>query len=211
MSRDLRAQRLAEWCVRRLGLGELVPLDPAAGGQMSYVYRYVMDTTSAVVKVRSEPLDRAMRCLDMQRMAANSGFPCPAPVADVEALDGIYVVSAEEWRPGGEMLQGHDVDSARRSAVLLAALMELLGPRPGQALDPPPPWVHWNPPGGSRWPPHGPVDGMDQTLVPEFIRDYARRAASRLGRSTQPHVLGHGDWEAQNIRWKEGRPWSVYD
>jgi aminoglycoside phosphotransferase (APT) family kinase protein len=52
---------------------------------------------------------------------------------------------------------------------------------------------------------------MDQTLVPEFIRECARRTAARLGRSALPHVLGHGDWEAQNIRWKDGRPCSVYD
>jgi hypothetical protein len=52
---------------------------------------------------------------------------------------------------------------------------------------------------------------MDQTLVPEFIRECARRTGARLGRSTLPRVVGHGDWEAQNIRWKDGRPWSVYD
>lgn len=210
MGNDSRT-RLVDWCLRRLGPGELLPVVPAAGGQMSNVYRYVMEDTSAVVKVRSESLERIKRCLDMQRMAANMGFPCPAPLADAEALDAAVVVSAEEWRPGGEMLRGHDKGSARGSAVLLAELMALLERQPGRALDPPPPWVHWNPPGGGLWPPNGPVDRMDQTLVPEFIRECARRTAARLGRSVLPHVLGHGDWEAQNIRWKHGRPWSVYD
>ena len=208
---DLRTQQLVDWCVRRLGPGELVLLIPAAGGQMSNIYRYLMEDTSAVVKVRSESLERIKHCLEAQRVAANSGFPCPAPLADAEALDAAAVVSAEEWRPGGEILRGHDGGSARRSAVLLAELMTLLVRHPGQALDPPPPWVHWNPPGGGLWPPNGPVDSMDQTLVPEFIRECARRTGARLGRSTLPRVVGHGDWEAQNIRWKDGRPWSVYD
>jgi hypothetical protein len=130
---------------------------------------------------------------------------------DAEAIDAAVVVSAEEWRPGGEMLRSDDGDSARRSAVLLAELMALLEGRPGKALDPPPPWMHWNPPGGGLWPPNGPIDRMDQTLVPDNIQECARRATSRLRHSALPHVLGDGDWEAQNIRWKDGRPWSVYD
>jgi hypothetical protein len=211
MGNDVRTQRLVDWCVSRLGRGELVPLIPAAGGQMSNVYRYLMDDTSAVIKVRSESLDRIERCLDAQRVAAKNGFPCATPLADAEAIAAGIVVSAEEWRPGGEMLRSDGGDSARRSAVLLAELMALLEGRPGKALDPPPPWMHWNPPGGGLWPSNGPIDRMDQTLVPDIIQECARRATSRLRHSALPHVLGHGDWEAQNIRWKDGRPWSVYD
>ncbi len=216
MGIDARTQQLTIWCAGRLGPGELVPLVPAAGGQMSAVYRYLMKANSAVVKVRSEPLERIRRCLDAQRMAARNGFPCAMPLAGAEALDPTCVVSAEEWRPGGEMLRGHDGDPARRSAVLLAELMALLErrpveARPAKAPDPPPPWMRWNPPGGGLWPPNGPIDRMDQALVPDIIREFARRAASRLRHSVLPDVLGHGDWEAQNIRWKDGRPWSVYD
>lgn len=211
MTKNVRTQQLAHWCVRRLGPGELVPLVPTAGGQMSNVYRYLMEETSAVVKVRSESLERIRRCLGVQRMAATNGFPCATPLVDAEALDSSVVVSAEEWRPGGEMLRGHDGASARRSAVLLAELMALLVRRRGRALDPPPPWMHWNPPGGGLWPPNGSIDRMDHTLVPDTVREWARRAASRLRHSALPRVLGHGDWETQNIRWEDGRPWSVYD
>ncbi|MEV7132797.1 phosphotransferase [Arthrobacter sp. NPDC093128] len=211
MGNDARTQQLFDWCASRLGPGELVQLVPAAGGQMSNVYRYLMEANSAVVKVRSEPLERVKRCLDAQRLAARNGFPCAMPLGEAEALDATGVVSSEEWRPGGEMLRGHDGDSARRSAILLAELVALLERRPAKALDPPPPWMNWNPPGGGLWPPNGPIDRMDQAPVPDIIRECARRAASRLRRSALPHVLGHGDWEAQNIRWKDGRPWSVYD
>ena len=211
MGNDVRPKRLAGWCLSRLGPGELFPLVPAAGGQMSNVYRYFMEDTSAVIKVRPESVERIQHCLDAQLVAARNGFPCATPLTAAEALDAAVVVSAEEWRPGGEMLRGHDGDSAQRSAILLAELMAALVQHPAKALEPPPPWMHWNPPGGGLWPPNGPIDRMDQALVPDNVREYARRAASRLRHSALPHVLGHGDWEAQNIRWKNGRAWSVHD
>lgn len=211
MGNGLRMQLLVGWCEGRLGPGKLVPLMPAAGGQMSDVYLYALGGTSAVVKVRSEPVERINRCLEAQRRAAKAGFPCATPLTEAETLDAAVVVSAEEWRPGGEMLRGHSGDSARRSAILLAELMTILEQQSAEAMDPPPPWVHWNPPGGGLWPPNGPVDRMDQTLVPEPIHESARRVSARIRQSALPHVLGHGDWEAQNIRWKGGRPWSVYD
>lgn len=160
MTKNVRTQQLAHWCVRRLGPGELVPLVPTAGGQMSNVYRYLMEETSAVVKVRSESLERIQRCL-----------------------------SPALCRPPGR------ADGTPRTATR-------------EALDPPPPWMHWNPPGGGLWPPNGPIDRMDHTLVPDTVREWARRAASRLRHSALPRVLGHGDWETQNIRWEDGRPWS---
>jgi aminoglycoside phosphotransferase (APT) family kinase protein len=211
MGDDFRMLRLADWCASRLGEGELIPLIPAAGGQMSEVYRYVAGGTSVVIKVRPEPLQRINRCLDAQRTAANAGFPCAKPLTRAEALDAAVIVSAEEWRPGGEMLRGDDVESARRSATLLAELVTILERQPDKAVGSPPPWMNWNPPGGGLWPRNGPIDQMDQTLVPESIEECARRVSARIRQSELPHVLGHGDWEAQNIRWKDGSPWSVYD
>jgi hypothetical protein len=211
MGKDVQFQQLLDWCGSRLGPGELVPLVPAAGGQMSNLYRYLMQDASAAIKVRLESLARIEQCLEAQRMVAVNGFPCAMPLADAHELEAGVVVSAEQWRPDGEMLRSDDGESARRCAILLAELMALLERRPMKALDPPPPWMHWNPPGGGLWPPNGSIDGMDQTLVPDTIQEFARRAASLLRHSELPHVVGHGDWEAQNIRWKDGRPWSVYD
>jgi Ser/Thr protein kinase RdoA (MazF antagonist) len=204
-------QRIIDWCTHRLGPGKLSPLVPDAGGQMSDVYLYVLDGHSAVVKVRSEPLDRVNHCILAQRAAAEDGFPCAKPLIHAEALDARVVISAEEWRAGGEMRRGDDINSARDSAALLANLMSLLQPHSGDGMAPPPPWMHWNPPGGRLWPPDEVVDHKDRTLVPETVREYARRVSSRLRRSDLPRVIGHGDWEAQNIRWKEDTPWSVYD
>jgi hypothetical protein len=178
---------------------------------MSELYRYISNGAAAAIKVRAESLGRVNKCLDAQRIAAKRGFPCAAPLTDAEALDGGVVVSAEEWRPGGTMQTGDDVDAARRSAVVLAELMAILEGQLGDGMGPPPPWVHWNPPGGGLWPPNAPVDRMDQRLVPTPIQDCARRVSARLRQAALPYVLGHGDWEAQNLRWKDGRPWAVHD
>jgi hypothetical protein len=204
-------QMVVDWCARGLGPGELKRLTPYAGGQMSNLYQYVADGTSAAIKVRLESLERVNRCLDAQRLAAQEGFSCAKPLTAAGLLDDGRVVSAEEWRPGGELLRGGDGDAAHRSAVLLAELMEILDRQPCDGIGPPPPWVHWNPPGGGLWARNGPVDQMDQSLVRESIRDHARRVSARLRQSPLPHVLGHGDWEAQNIRWKDRIPWAVFD
>jgi hypothetical protein len=71
-------------------------LSPEAGGQISEVYRYVARATSVVIKVRPGPLQRSNRCLDAQRTAANTGFPCAKPLTKAAALDGAVIVSVEE-------------------------------------------------------------------------------------------------------------------
>lgn len=77
-------------------------------GQMSTLYQYLTNGTSAAIKVREDSLRRANRCLDALRIAAKQGYSCAKPLMVAELLDGGLVVSAEEWRPGGEILQGDD-------------------------------------------------------------------------------------------------------
>ncbi|MBB6405324.1 phosphotransferase [Arthrobacter sp. AZCC_0090] len=178
---------------------------------MSDLYQYDADGTSAAIKVRADSLERVNRCLDAQRKAAKEGFACAKPLTVAGMLDDGLVVSAEEWRPGGEMLRDDDGGAAHLSAVLLAQLMEILAGEASDEIGPPPPWVHWNPPGGGVWARNGPLDQMDQRLVPESIRDHARRVSARLRQSPLPRVIGHGDLEAQNIRWKDSKPWAVFD
>lgn len=203
---------VAAWCGRSLGLGTITELDAVAGGQMSTLFRYESDEQGLVaVKVRTDSVARIGRCLQIQRMAADAGFPCATPVTGAESLGQGLVVSAETWRPGGEIHTGGGPPFADRSAKLLAKLAGILGSESPSGLGPPPPWMHWNPLSGGLWPPNPPIDAMDQDLVPVHVRSIARSVAARLARSVLPVVVGHGDWESQNLRWEATRPWAVHD
>jgi hypothetical protein len=47
--------------------------------------------------------------------------------------------------------------------------------------------------------------------VPEWIEETARRVQAKLAGSAVGRVLGHADWEAQNMRWQGGKPLAVHD
>ncbi|WP_214426057.1 phosphotransferase [Paenarthrobacter sp. DKR-5] len=202
---------VAEWAAARLGAGRLEAVAPAAGGEMSSLFRYDRQVGAAAVKVRGDSVRRVDHCLQAQRVAAAAGFPCARPLTGAERLDGGLVVSAEEWRPGGEILRGDHAEPARRSGQLLGDLLAVLEAQAVEGFDPPPPWMHWNPSGGSLWAPNPSIDGMDQARVPETTHILARRVSARLAQCSLPKVLGHGDWEAQNIRWQDGRALAVHD
>ncbi|WP_211481607.1 phosphotransferase [Arthrobacter alpinus] len=200
------------WCFRVLGHGTLTSLRAEAGGQMSHQFRYDSDEQGTVaVKVRSDSADRISRCLQIQRIAADAGFPCARPLTRADLLEPGVVVSAETWLAGGEMRSGGEVSFAARSAKLLAGLMEILESQSPTGLGAPPPWMHWNPPTGGLWPTNPVVDAMNQDLVPGHVHDIARSVSRRLAQGVLPLVVGHGDWESQNLRWQGDLPWAVHD
>nr|BFE51234.1 hypothetical protein GCM10017745_46610 [Saccharothrix mutabilis subsp. capreolus] len=61
------------------------------------------------------------------------------------------------------------------------------------------------------WPAIGFFDERDQSAVPGYVVDTAERARERLLAADVPRVLGHADFEAQNLRWHDGRVWAVHD
>jgi Ser/Thr protein kinase RdoA (MazF antagonist) len=104
------------------------------------------------------------------------------------------------------------VDAVECYAGLLAELMRLAPDHAG-SLEPSPPWVAWDHGNGGVWPP--PDDrSADLNAHPEtaWLDEIGRRVQRRL-RVTRgaPTVVGHGDWEGQNLRWKAGTPWVVHD
>ncbi|MEV8040341.1 phosphotransferase [Arthrobacter sp. NPDC080082] len=200
------------WCFRALGPGTLTSLHPDAGGQMSQLFRFDSESSGPLaLKVRPGAAGRIRRCQQLQSAVAASGFPCPRPASGLGVLDSGLVVSAETWLPGGEMNAEPNAAYASRSAALLADLMMLLERETSIGLSPPPPWMHWNPPTGDLWPRNPVVDSMDQSRVPEQVTFTARAVAKRLAIAPLPVVIGHGDWESQNLRWKADRPWAVHD
>lgn len=179
---------------------------------MSSIFRYDSDLSGAfAVKARPARRERIRRCLAIQKAAAAAGIPCAEPVTAAGLLGTGVVVSAETWLPGGEMETGDDDSFPRRSASLLARLASVLESHSPAGLEPPPPWLHWNPPGGAVWPPNPLVDSLDQRLVPGELHSIARAASARIGQSRLPAVVGHGDWESQNLRWRGSHPWAIHD
>ena len=115
---------------------------------------------------------------------------------------GSLAVHAEEFRPGGEVLHGDSPDVARRAAEVFAQLMAELA---GVAVAPPlpnPPWVRWDHADPGVWPAIDFLDSRDQSVVPAYVVETAERARERLLAAGLPCVLGHADFEAQNLRWQ---------
>jgi hypothetical protein len=162
-----------------------------------------------VVKAREDD-GRAASCVAVQARLAERGFPCARPLTPAVAV-GVLAVHAEEYRPGGELLRGDSPDVAVRCAGVFARLMaELVDVTVARPL-PNPRWVRWDHADPGLWPAIPALDGLDQSAVPGYVVDTAARVRTRLLAADLPCVLGHADFEAQNLRWRDGEVWAVHD
>lgn len=168
------------------------------------------DGREVAVKARPDEDGRAHACVAAQAQLADRGCPCARPLSRVTAVAGLCV-HAEQWRPGGDILRSDAAPAARRAARLFGALMEELTRVNAYPPLPNPAWLRWDHGGAGPWPAMELVDRRDPSLVPAFVIETAQRATRRLRRCKLPNVLGHGDFEAQNIRWRGQAPWVVHD
>ncbi|WP_206796685.1 phosphotransferase [Amycolatopsis sp. MtRt-6] len=199
---------LPSWCATHLGaapaavLFERRSLSEVAGLRLA-------DGREVVVKAREDD-GRAAACVAAQTGLAERGFPCPRPLTPAIAAGGL-AVHAEEFRPGGVLLPGDSPDVAVRYAAVFARLMAELT---GVVVPPPlpnPRWARWDHTDPGLWPALGFLDSRDQRAVPAVVTETAVRARKRLLAADLPGVLGHADFEAQNLRWRDGEIWSVDD
>ena len=65
--------------------------------------------------------------------------------------------------------------------------------------------------GAGLWPPVGFLDELEQSVIPDQVVETVSRATSRLMTADLPCVLGHADFDAQNLRWQGAEPWTVHD
>lgn len=208
---------LSGWCREHLGAAPATVLHSSV--HMSEVFGLrLLDGRDVAVKARPDQNGREATCVEVQRFLAANGYPCAAPLTGVTVRDG-WAVHAEEWRPGGTILSDPGPATARRYApplaamVKLAAAIEVGGTTPG-AVEPPlpnPEWTRWDHTEPGPWPRIHYLEGHDHTAVPTFVTEAARRVHDRLAVVYLPKVLGHADWEAQNLRWHGDRPWAVHD
>jgi hypothetical protein len=123
---------------------------------------------------------------------------------------GALAVHAEEFRPGGEVLRGDSPEVAARGAQVFARLMaELTNVIVAPPL-PNPPWVRWDHTDPGLWPAIEGVKSLDQGAQPANLADTAARSRRRLLAADLPCVLGHADFEAQNLRWHGREIWAVH-
>ena len=193
---------LPAWCLDHLGrepVGVLFRLR-----QISMVFGLrLAGGRDVVVEARADD-GRAMSCVAAQARLAERGFPCARPLTPVVGV-GSLAVHAEEFRPGGEVLHGDSPDIAMRCAEVFVRLMvELAGVSVASPL-PNPPWVRWDHADSGVRPAIDFLDSRDQSVVPAFVVETAERARGRLLAAGLPCVLGHADFEAQNLRRQGGQ------
>jgi hypothetical protein len=162
-----------------------------------------------VVKARADD-GRAVSCVAAQARLAERGFPCARPLTPVVGV-GPLAVHAEEFRPGGEVLHGDSPDIAVRCAEVFARLMAELADVTVAPPLPNPPWVRWDHADPGVWPAMDFLDNRDQSFVPGYVAAAAERARGRILAAGLPCVLGHADFEAQNMRWHGLQVWAVHD
>jgi hypothetical protein len=187
------------WCRGFLG-GEPVAVLFVVSHLSEVVGVRLADGREVVVKRRVDASGRAGRCVVAQTLLAEQGFPCPMPLTRAVIDDGSSV-HAEQFVAGGEVETEDSPAAAERSAVLLADLVRRLA---GFDLAPPlpnPEWVRWD----------ALPDRQAPAAVPAWVEDTTSRVQAKLAGCELQPVLGHADWEAQNMRWQGDKPLAVHD
>jgi hypothetical protein len=199
---------LSAWCLDHLGREPADVLFHLHQVSMVFGLR-LTGGTDVVVKARPDD-GRAVSCVAAQARLAERGFPCARPLTPVVGV-GSLAVHAEEFRPGGEVLHGNSPEVAGRCAAVFTRLMTELADVTVAPPLPNPPWVRWDHADSGAWPAIACLDSRDQSAVPGYVVDTAVRVRERLLAAGLPCVLGHADFEAQNLRWHGREVWAVHD
>lgn len=179
-------------------------------GHLSSVVGVSLDDGREVVVKARPPSPRIAACFAVQRDLHVRGFPCPEPLAGPEPL-GSLLATAEAHVP--RLGEPPSSPPAAASASLLASLVRLAPAAVDHPdLEPSPPWVGWDHGGEGLWPaPDDLIADLDLHAGPEWVDGAARRLRERLAVPSRPAVIGHADWEAQNLDWCDGAPTIVHD
>ncbi len=175
-------------------------------GRLAAVYG--LQLTSGLVIVAKvyrggADLERLAAAVSCQRVLADAGHPCPAPLNGPVAVDG-RVVLLEALLDRGERGDAHSAATRRAMARALAEQIRLLRsvPELRSGLHKPPAWAAYD---NGPWPkPHDPI--FDFTTTPvgfEWLDHIAELAAETLGPRRPPDAIGHSDWVCQNLRFTQ--------
>jgi hypothetical protein len=167
------------------------------------------DGLELVVKERPSA-ERVLACLDVQTFINRRGFPCPLPLAGPTMING-RLLTAETYVAPGERLDGDS--AASKFADALWRLLSLTrGMEPRLSLEPAPPWLGgWQHDGPGLWPAADDLPDDLNAIDTPWLDDIARRVASVLSTTTLPRIIGHVDWTATNLEWRDGELHVVHD
>lgn len=201
--------RLALWCAEHLGSPPAAEL--FRSGHLSAVIGLrLADDREVVVKVRPHS-PRLVACVEVQRRLFETGYPCPMPLSGPASF-GDRTATAEDYIVGGAALPATD-HAPRLFAEAFARLIRL-APRPAEvpSLDPAPSWAAWNHAGAGLWPrPEDSDADLNSDAGPDWIDRAARCARNRLRTGASKAVIGHSDWLADNLRWRDDELLVVHD
>jgi hypothetical protein len=202
MTGTIADSSMRSWLERTLGATPVRQLFDRR--QTAFVVGYRLDDgRQVVVKARHDPVRRVQACLAVQNGLFASNYPCARPLTSASIVDGL-TVHAEELHDPGDRMRGDDLRTARAFAVAFAELMSRLD-RMAVVTEPEvltaPVWIGW-----WRQRPWSP-----SPRVPAIVFEAATRLRARLGRYDAPPVIGHADWESQNLRWTGDRLAVAYD
>jgi hypothetical protein len=198
------------WCERHLGSAVVEVL--FASGHLSRVVAVrLRDGRAVTLKARPDS-PRLTACTAVQRALWRSGFPAPEPILG-PIVDRGVAVSAESYVPGGSLSPASD--RARRFAELLARFVTL-APNPDAvgSFEPAPPWTAWGHDRPGIWPEADDrAENLNEYATP-WLDEVGSRVRARLAQfasAGHQSVVGHGDWEAQNLRWVDNEALVVHD
>lgn len=169
----------------------------------------LVDGRRVVLKIRA-PSGRLEAATMVQRHLHDKGFPCPEVLGGPSPL-GERSATAEEYvlAHGPPPLQPPPGPVAELLAELVRAAPL---PEAAPALEAAPPWVGWDHCDGQLWPWPDDLDvDMNDHPGPDWVDDTAARIRDRMRNDSGQRVIGHIDWEANNLDWIGDAPVMVHD
>lgn len=188
-----------------LDAGEVLGAAPArilfASGNLSRVFGVrTRDGDDIVVKIRPDS-PRLDDVFAVQAALAERGLPVPAPVRGPVRADGT-AVSVERFVPGGTT-RGPGPGAAHAFAEVLHRVIRSAPPAAEHValhLDEPA-WVAWGHGGDDLWPGRDDAGAPIEGPGPADVDEAGALARGILRSLDRPIVIGHGDFEDQNLRW----------
>lgn len=153
------------------------------------------------------PLDRAAlrQVALVQRLLADHGYPCPAPLLGPEPL-GRGLATVEAWLADGAQVDAHQPHARALVAAELHRHVALL-----RELQPKVALGHFRVSEGRLFPtPHSKLFAPSEADT-GWVRALARRARAIAGAAASPELLGHCDWRVEHLRFTGDRLVATYD
>jgi hypothetical protein len=200
---------LASWCRQWFGAQPQEILFEHR--QLSHVIGVRLDNQRVIV-VKARPASaRLDACARVQQHLWTRGYPCPELLAG-PAPFGDLVATAEAYLPGGELLP-RSAGAAQKFAAALAHLVALApAPEAFPSLAPAPPWVGWEHEQPGIWPLPDTLNvNLNHIPGPVWLDELGQALRAILCATRLPAVVGHADWESQNLRWRDGVLLAVHD